>query len=144
MRSLTITEAARIARMYLDGDRVETLLLDKTGHVDYDFESFNIIKASLMKAERINPDLKYSLILWTERAGKRNIVEPIVCASVLPVEGWRETEANKSLIRALSGEEDVHYLRDNSESTYFPVYNSDHEIVGAIEFLIMNDEANDI
>ena len=67
-----------------------------------------------------------------------------MCASVLPVEGWRETNANESLIRAHSGEEAVHFSRDNSESTYFPVYNSDHEIVGALEFLIMNDEANDI
>ncbi len=144
MRSLTLAEVARIARMYLDGDRVETLLLDKTGHVDYDFESFNIVKASLMKAERIHPELNYSLILWTKRAGKRNIVEPVVCASVLPVEGWRETKANDSLIRALSGEEDVCFVRDNSHSAYYPVYNSDHEIVGALEFLIMNDEANDI
>ena len=144
MRSLTIMEVARIARMYLDGDRVETLLLDKTGHVDYDFESFNIVKASLMKAERIHPELKYSIILWTPRAGKRNVVEPIVCASVLPVEGWREINANESQIKALSGEENVPFTRDNSTSTYFPVYNSDHEIVGAMEFLIMNDEANDI
>ena len=57
MRTLTVTQAARIARMYLDGDRVETLLLDKTSHEDYDFESFNIVKASLMKAERSIPIL---------------------------------------------------------------------------------------
>ena len=73
MRTLTVTQAARIARMYLDGDRVETLLLDKTSHEDYDFESFNIVKASLMKAERSIPILNIPSFSGRE-AGKMDAI----------------------------------------------------------------------
>lgn len=55
MRALTIEEVARIARMYLDGDTVEKLLMDKTGPIDYDFERINAVKGALTRAERINP-----------------------------------------------------------------------------------------
>lgn len=70
--------------------------------------------------------------------------EPIVCSSALPCEGWRTLERSEPLKRALSGCERAIMQRDNSASHYFPVYNSDLEVVGALEFLLMNTQVNDI
>lgn len=144
MRALTIEEVARIARMYLDGDTVEKLLLDKTGHTDYDFDRFNAVKGALTRAERINPELNAALVLWTPRAGKPGMAEPIVCSSALPCEGWRAIKCSEPLTRALGGCEHTLMERENSTSHYFPVYNSDREVVGALEFLLMRAQANDI
>lgn len=144
MRELNIEEVARIARMYIDGDAVENLLLDKTGHTDYDFDVFNAVKGALTRAERINPELRICAVLWTRRAGNPDMAEPIVCASALPREGWRALKCSDALARALDGCEHTVFEVQDSVSHYFPVYNSDHEAVGALEFLITRAPVNDI
>ncbi len=144
MRDLNLTEVARIARLYIDGDAAEQLLLDKTGHTDYDFEKFYEIKCALMRAEKINPDLKLSAILWMPRVDQHGYAEPVVCASVLPCEGWQKQRCSQPLWDALNGSEGTRVERADSESVYFPVYNTDHEAVAALELLSMHAEANDI
>ncbi len=144
MLELSIVEVARIARMYIDGDAVETLLLDKTGHVDYDFEQFTAVKATLTKAERINGELGLAAVIWARRAGEPGCAEPLVCASQLPVEGWLAVRINGPMQKAFQGAENAVLERDTSTSHYFPIYNSDHEIAGVLELLSSKNDRNDI
>lgn len=144
MRELDIAEVARIARLYIDGDALETILLDKTGPIDYDFDGFTAVKATLTKAERINPDLNLAAVLWVKRADKLNCAEPLVCASQLPTEGWRAVEMNDAIQQAFCGAENTVLKRDGSVSHYFPVYDSDHDIAGVLEFLLSPSSRNDI
>ena len=132
---LDFDSIAAIGLMFLDGDCVEEILLDKYGHVDYDFDKFNHCKKVLMKIERINPELGIHAYLWQKRPDNAGLRVPIVAASTVPFEGshnmspiGKETEA------AFGGTFGTIATKANgTQAHYYPVKNSDAEIVGILE-----------
>ncbi|GHU73698.1 hypothetical protein AGMMS49992_13150 [Clostridia bacterium] len=144
-RLLDIDNVARIGLMYLDGDAFEEVLLDRVGFVDYDFERFNRCKIALMKLERINPDLDVTAVLWQSKADNHSVIIPLIAGKALPVEGWQPVLANAEQLRALSGENGVEKQRGNRcASHYYPIRNSDADIIGVLELIVGGGVPTDI
>ena len=144
-RLLDADNIARIGLMYVDGDSFEQVLLDKVGHTDYDFDAFNRCKQPLMKLERINPDLQITAVLWQPHVDNPDIVLPLVAGKALPFEGWQYAQVTGEMRRALAGEFGVTLARSAvCVSHYYPVRNSDAQIVGALELIIGEKEAVDV
>ena len=136
---------ARIGLMFLDGDGFETVLLDHVGHVDYDFDAFNRCKIVLMKIERMNPDLEVTAVLWQPRLGNLDVMLPLVAGKALPFEGWRFAVTSAEMRQAMSGVFGAVKVRAATcTSHYYPVRNSDAEIVGLLELIVGEKEAVDI
>lgn len=133
---LDADSVARIGLMFLDGDSLEEILLDRYGHPDYDFDNFNRCKIALMKLERMNPTLGLTAVLWQLRPDNEELATPVAAGSALPLEGYRPCPASEALKQALAGEFGVAAARSGTcTSHYYPVRNSDGEIVGALELL---------
>ena len=144
-RSLDIDNVARIGLMYIDGDRFEEILLDKLGHTDYHFENFNVVKKAVSKLEKINPDLNLIAVLWQRRINNEDAVVPLVAGHALPVEGWRRRKINEEMrVTYDTGEKQVYARENGAVSYYYPVKNSNAEIVGVLELLSGVRERNDI
>jgi hypothetical protein len=142
---LDIDSVARIGLLYLDGDKLEKVLLDKYGPTDYDFDLFNDLKKSVMKMEKINPVLNLSAVLWILHPNNEELGYPMVAGNALPFEGWMINKANKALKDMFtSGNKQVLKRSEVCSSHYFPIKNSDAEIVGALEFIYGNREKVDI
>ncbi len=133
---LDIDSVARIGLLFLDGDALEEVLLDRYGHPDYDFDRFNSCKIALMKLERINPRLGLTAVLWQLRPDDDSLVVPVVAGNALPLEGYRPSPVSPALRAALEGEFGSSAARSATCcSHYYPVRNSDGEICGALELL---------
>lgn len=133
---LDIDSVARIGLLYLDGDALEEVLLDRYGHPDYDFDKFNTCKIALMKLERINPQLGLTAVLWQLRPDDDSLAVPVVAGNALPLEGYRPAPVSPALRAALDGEFGSRTVRtETCCSHYYPVRNSDGEICGALELL---------
>lgn len=140
---LNAESVGAIALLYIDGDALEDVLLDKHGHPDYDFANFNALKKALMKAERINPALDLTAVLWQLRPDNKAMALPLVCGNALPAEGWQGARPNAALAAAFEGRCGA-WDRGTCRSHYFPVKNSDAEIVGALELLEGDRQKGDI
>lgn len=126
----------RIGLMYLDGDQFEDVLLDKHGDTDYDFARFKNVKNDLTRLENINPALGVCAVLWQRHPRNPALAVPVVAGRSLPLEGWTRSPVSSELERAFSGEGPVVRQRKAGVvSHYYPVRNSDDEIVGALELL---------
>lgn len=144
-RVLDVNNIARIGLMFIDGDAFESVLLDKVGHVDYDFDKFNRVKIPLMKIERINPDIAITAVLWQPRVDNQDILLPLIAGKALPFEGWQRAVVTPETRRALQGEFGVVLRRSSAcNSHYYPVRNSDAEVVGLLELIAGDKEAVDI
>lgn len=133
---LDIDSVAKIGLMFLDGDCLEDILLDRYGHPDYDFDNFNACKIVLLKLERINPNLGLTAVLWQLRPDNAEIAVPVAAGTALPLEGYRPCPVSDAVRRAFGGESGVTaYRSDSCTSHYYPVRNSDGEIVGVLELL---------
>lgn len=126
---------AQVALLLLDGDRLENVLLDRYGHPDYDFENFNELKKALMKTERVNPSLDLTAMLWQLRPDNPDVALPVVCGGALPAEGWQSCRLNDAQRRAFTGGEIASRTLNGCSSRYYPVRNSNYEIVGVLELL---------
>ena len=134
LKELDMDSIAKVGLMFLDGDIFETVLLDRYGHVDYDFDKFNHCKRVLMKIERISPDEKLHAYLWQKRAANQEIVEPLVVGSLIPAEGMGTSPLDEAKAKAFNGEIGVTAVKASGHSAYYyPVKNSDAEIVGVLE-----------
>ena len=134
LKDLDMDSIAEVGLMFIDGDIFEEVLLDEYGHVDYDFDKFNHCKKMLMKIERINPAAQLHTFLWRKRAANQELVEPLVAGSLLPVEGAYTSVLDEAKARAYSGEFGVSIVKANGHTAhYYPVKNSDAEIVGVLE-----------
>ena len=144
-RLLDPDNIARIGLMFIDGDSFESVLLDKLGHVDYDFDAFNRCKIPLMKIERMNPELEITAILWQPRLVNPDIMVPLVAGKALPFEGWQFAVVNDEMRRALAGEFGAVKRRSHAcQSHYYPLRNSDAETVGLLELIVGDKFAVDI
>ncbi len=133
---LDIDSVARIGLMYLDGDQFETVLLDRFDHTDYDFDRFINVKVSLTHMENINPSLRLCAILWQLHPENDRVAIPVVCGKSLPIEGWARTMVNPEIAEVFdNGQPQVKDRGENRVSYYYPVKNSDDEIVGVLELL---------
>ena len=134
LTDLDVNSIAEVGLMFLDGDVFETVLLDRYGHVDYDFDKFNHCKRVLMKIERINPDAKLHAYLWQKRAANAEIVEPLVVGSLIPAEGMHTSPLDAAKAKAFGGEVGATAVKASGHTAhYYPVKNSDAEIVGVLE-----------
>lgn len=133
---LDIDSIAHIGLIYLDGDSLESILLDAYGHVDYDFDNFNACKISLMHMQRINPSLGLIAILWQAKPDNPAMAAPLVASGSLPLEGHGISPVSAELSQAFKGQwAVVRPRKQGGSSHYYPVKNSDGEIVGALELL---------
>jgi len=114
---------------------METVLIDKVGQMDYIFGEFNELKRVIMKIERLNPELELTCILWKPTYENDEVAEPLVCGNQHPTEGWGYSPMNCAMKKAYKGKHSVFNRENGPTSNYFPIYNSDHEIVGFMELL---------
>jgi hypothetical protein len=136
---------AKIGLMFLDGDSLEDVLLDKVGHTDYNFDKFNICKITLMKIERINPSLDIAGVIWQRRVDNPDIAIPVIAGKSLPYEGWQRTYVTDEMRRGFEGEFGTVKTRPaGASSHYYPIRNSDYEIVGVLELIAGSREQHDI
>jgi len=136
---------AHIGIIFLDGDALEDILIDAYGPTDYNFLNFNKCKEVLIKMERLNSNYKFSAFLWQKRPDNPNIVVPVVAGRQLPLTGWLKIEMTQAMRRAYNGEWGVKDQRQGGcHSYYYPVKNSNAEIVGILEILSGGAEIVDI
>ncbi|MDR1440489.1 MAG: hypothetical protein LBJ10_11010 [Clostridiales bacterium] len=141
---LDIDSVAHIGLLFLDGDSLEGALLDKYGHTDYDFDKFNACKKSIMKIERMNPSLKLTAALWQKRPDNASMAVPVVAGRALPSEGFAPSPVSPEMEAAFSGCSSWAERGTGGASHYYPVKNSDAEIVGVLELLAGNLNDADI
>lgn len=141
---ITVEEAARIGLLFLNGEDLKGVLLDRMGHTDYDFARFNRLKRTLLQIERIAPELELNAILWQAYPTNRLIGAPLVAGSSLPCEGCKRQYLNGELLRALAGETCRKERPGGAVSLYAPVRDSGGEIVGALELLYGLEEKIDV
>jgi len=136
LREWGIDEIARIGLLFLDGDAFENVLIDQETHTDYRFEPFTDLRADLLRIERIDPDADLSAILWRSYPGNKYLMEPLVAGSGLPNSGWRRTYAPAALRLAYqTGAAQVDPQPPKGTAHYYPLRNSDDDIVGVLELL---------
>lgn len=144
-----VADVARIGLLFLDGDALEQALNDHASadqdDIDYDHEKFNSLKITLLRIERIRPELRLFAALWQARPDNPGIVAPAVCGSkrscgpgpiLWPPAAapyWVAQPAHPDMTRALTTGEAVQRLWPGGVSWYFPVRNSDGEIAGLLE-----------
>ena len=134
LKDLDIDSIAELGLMFLNGDEFENVLLDKYGHVDYDFDKFNHCKKVLMKLERVNKAAKIKAYLWQRRPDNPGMRVPLVAGSILPSEGTGMFPIDGATDRAFAGESGTTADKTNGlKAWYYPVKNSDGEIVGILE-----------
>ena len=146
---LDVDNVARIGLMYIDGDKLETVLLNKTSastdDITYDHAQFNELKMALLKLEKINPDLNLSALLWQQRPGNPDVVMPIVVGSALPCEGPDFPFASDDM-KAVFRTGESHSVTKNCGcmAHYYAVRNSDELIAGVLELFQSAVAKNDI
>ncbi|MGI5854956.1 MAG: hypothetical protein ACOX64_00700 [Candidatus Merdivicinus sp.] len=145
MENLSIETILRIGLNFLDGDDLEYVLLDRSGHTDYDFARFYRLKRILTKIEEISQELDISAILWQAYPTNPQVGAPLVAGNSLPCEGCKRRYLNDRLRKTLSqGETSRLDREDGVFSCYAPVRNSDGDIVGALELLVGKTEKVDV
>ena len=138
---LDINTIASIGLMFLDGDTFETVLIGAHDRqVDYDFDKFNKCKAVVMKMERMNPEKNLTVFLWQLRPDNPDIILPLVAGRQLPRTGYGGIEVTPPVAAALAGKFGgcTAEYEDGATSYYYPIKNSDDEIVGVLEILTEN------
>ena len=144
-----VAEVARIGLLFLDGDALEHILRDTVStdqdDIDYDYDSFNCLKITLMRIERIRPDLRLFAALWQFRPDNPGAAAAVVCGSkkccgVGPIlwppanaPYWVAQPAAPELLKAFQSSNAVQRLWSGGASWYFPVKDSDDEITGVLE-----------
>ncbi len=139
-----VDRLARVCLLFLDGDDLERLLIDQRQHTDYRFEEFNRLKAVLSKTERIVSEEDVTAVLWRLFPGNPYVAEPLVAGNALPNTGWRRTFSSMQMRSAYRGEPTVLVWPEGGSSYYYPVRNSDEEIVGVLELLIGRGYRKDV
>lgn len=137
---LDIENIGRIGQMFLDGDSLENLLNDRftcdDDNIDYKFDLFNQLKISLMKIERINPDYALVGVIWYWYPTNRQMATPVIAGRKHPYEGWVVSPCKEELTKTLKSGTPTSMKRPDETTSYFwPIKNSDAEIVGALELI---------
>ena len=136
MERAEVDVIARVALLFLNGDDFERLLIDQRQHTDYRFDEFNRLKEVLLKAERFCEGADVAAILWRQFPGNPYVAEPLVAGSALPNTGWRRVRSGPEMRLAFHGERTAREWPGAGCSFYYPLKNSDEEIVGVLELLV--------
>ncbi len=147
--SAEVAEVARIGLLFMDGDALERVQRERVSvdqdDIDYDYAAFNSLKATLLRIERIRPELRLFAALWQLRSDNPGVVAAVVCGSkhscgagpiLWPPAAapyWVAQPAHPDMIRAFATGEPVQRLWPGGASWYFPVRNTDYETVGLLE-----------
>jgi hypothetical protein len=145
-QDLEIDSVARIGLMYLDGDQFEEVLIDRFGDTDYNFEYFTHVKNSLTHMENMNPSLGLCAVLWQLYPDNPDIAVPVVAGKSLPLEGWTRTPVDRQIQQVFTtGQSQLKMGAASGMSHhYYPVKNSDDEIVGVLELIKGMNEITDM
>ena len=141
---LDADSVARIGLMFLDGDSFEEIALDKLPQVDYDFDKFNECKKVVMKIERMNPAMDVTVFLWQRRPDNEYVAVPMVAGKSLPLEGYGPSKITPEKESAFNGVSASMDRGDEGVSHFYPIKNSDAEIVGVLELLVGKKTVVDI
>ncbi|MHA6484674.1 hypothetical protein ACX1C1_22525 [Paenibacillus sp. strain BS8-2] len=147
--SYSLMEIARIGALFIPGDMLEyvmpeerreyPLIVGETysefavgDEVDFVEENFNGLKRMLLLTERIDPARKTYASLWIRRPENPSRGEVMVAGGALPAEGYVIQPLWPEILRAFEGHP-THWERNAGETVYYPIRNSDEEIVGVLE-----------
>jgi hypothetical protein len=136
--SYELMEIARIGVLYLNGDLIEEAMTPErraytsTDDIDFEEVSYNALKRTLLLTERIDTTRNIIAVLWVRRPDQPHKGEVLVAGKSLPEEGYDVVELNPAMNRALSGLP-TRRVRKNGETVYYPVRDSDEDIVGMLE-----------
>lgn len=143
-----LLEIARIGALFILGDTLEEVMPPErreypklatsggkfavTDEIDFAEEPFNALKRMLLLTERIDVQRNVASALWIRRPEDPGSAEVMVAGKALPTEGpgilplWREIE------RAFAGSP-TRWDRESGETVYYPIRNSEDDIVGVLE-----------
>lgn len=125
-----------IALLFIDGDSLENVLIDKSGHTDYDFNHFNVLKRVLTGIEKIDPALHISAVLWQPYSTNPYVGAPLVAGNSLPHEGCKRRRLPKEIRETMVKDSRLtKQWQDGTVSLYRAVKNSDDETVGVLELI---------
>jgi hypothetical protein len=142
-------EIARIGALFVSGDVLERVMPPErweypllvagaqgkfavSDEVDFDEDNFNTLKRVLLLTERIDPTRKPYTALWIKRPEDPTHCEVMVAGGALPKEGCDIQPLWPEIMRAFSGSP-TRWDRDGGVTVYYPIRNSDEDIVGVLE-----------
>ena len=139
-RCLDLENVVRIAYMFIDGDKLDCVLKDPYsihfGMNDYVIDNFNHLKMGLLHIEQINPDMRLVALLWKVRPDNKKIMYVAAAGTTYGYEGVMPLHTTPEVYRAIvKGECSVKNRDDGAVSYYYPVKNSNEEIIGALELI---------
>lgn len=155
---MDICDIARIGLLFLNGDDIPQAMTmpdwTNSDYIDFDHQRFNAIKQVLLRIERIDPEQHIFCAVWTRRPDDANACEAIVLGSkhawgARPIAWppssepfWEIMPMFDALSEALGGADVSHIAYSGAESWFFPIRDSETEIVGALE-LRRSTDVND-
>ena len=137
-RVLDVENIGRIGQMFISGDLLEHILIDRftcdEDDTDYNIPAFNALKVSLQKIERINPELNITGVIWYWYPANRRMAVPAVAGRSHPSVGWVISPCDEVLSKTLNNGVDTKFESAEGQITYyFPIRNSADTVVGALE-----------
>ncbi|HZG58840.1 hypothetical protein [Paenibacillus sp.] len=147
--SYPLMEIARIGALFLPGDLLENVMPEERreypllaggasgefavgDEVDFVEENFNTLKRMLLLTERIDPERNPYTALWIRRPEQPSRGEVMVAGRSLPAEGYAIQPLWPEILQAFEGAP-TRWQRANGETIYYPIRNSDEDIVGVLE-----------
>jgi hypothetical protein len=133
-----LMDIAYIGSLFLEGDDLEDVMVPHRrvytngDDIDFDEERFNRLKITLLRIERIAPIFNVLTALWVKRPDNDQLCEILVAGRGLPPEGANIIKVWEEIDRAFSGIP-TRKLRLSNETIYYPIRNSDNELVGVLE-----------
>ncbi|CAI6080162.1 hypothetical protein [Cohnella sp. JJ-181] len=144
-----LMEIARLGVLFLPGDFLEDIMPPErkeypllvadsdsefalTDEIDFVEDHYNALKRVLLLTERIDSTRSPYAALWIRRPENPALCEVMVAGSALPSEGVLIQKLWPELARAFGGMP-TRRNRDRGQTVYYPVRNSDEEIVGVLE-----------
>ncbi|MDG0810121.1 hypothetical protein [Cohnella rhizosphaerae] len=144
-----LMEMARLGVLFLPGDLLEDIMPPErkeypllvadsdsefalTDEIDFVEDNYNALKRILLLTERIDPSRSPYASLWIRRPENPALCEVMVAGSALPSEGVHIQKLWEEIERAFGGQP-TRLNRERGQTLYYPVRNSDEEIVGVLE-----------
>ena len=137
-RKLDIENIGRIGQMFLNADILGNILVDRftcdDDDTDYNIEVFNELKITLMKIERLNPDIYITGAVWYWYPANKKMAAPVIAGRAQAAVGWVISPCNEALYKCMS--EDVNTstaMPEGKTVHYFPLRDSNCDVIGALE-----------
>ena len=137
-RALDIENIGRIGQIFIDGDLLKDIFVDRftwdEDDMNYNIPAFNTLKKTLMKIERLAPELDIYGVIWYWYTANRLMAAPAVAGRNMPKEGWIITLCDPLLHEAMTRDLNTRKKDEGGGYTYyFPIKTSAGDIVGALQ-----------